>query len=88
MIQRKLFKVLWIPLTKICVFFSQVGKHQCNLIGFEIVVYGGGLKKLQLDQVKEKQLVAETVGSDRDFVRTSSGNQNFSIYLAMENCWW
>ncbi|CAL1161865.1 unnamed protein product, partial [Cladocopium goreaui] len=33
---------------------SQVGKHQCNLIGFEIVVYGGGLKKLQLDQVKEK----------------------------------
>jgi len=34
---------------------SQVGKHQCNLIGFEIVVYGGGLKKLQLDQVKEKR---------------------------------
>ena len=69
-------------------FFSQVGKHQCNLIGFEIVVYGGGLKKLQLDQVKEKHLVAVSpVGSGLcwDFVRTSSGNQNFSRYLAMEN---
>lgn len=44
---------------KTSLFFPtpQVGGHPCNLIGFEIVVYGGAMKTLQLDQAKKEHLV-------------------------------